>query len=111
MNNWFLIMLFITIFVIVVLSMPLSCSPGLNTEGFYGGYYRKYCPSCGWRSRRSCANCINCGYCVTPSGYGECIPGDHNGPYFRDDCLHWSYGNLYYPYRWNLRRPRKNRKK
>jgi len=109
------------------MSTPTKC-PGLlgaEKEGFYTyyGYYKRYCPSCGWRSRYSCAKCTNCGYCITPSGYGECVPGDSSGPYFRSDCTYWEYGDpyYYYPYshifpvvkvksmypnyRWRLRRP------
>lgn len=94
-------------------------------EGFYNyyGYYKKYCSSCGHRSRATCSTCTNCGYGITASGYGECMPGDSYGPYFRDDILYWEYGNPYnlipidkiyphvqaksiYPYyRWNLRGP------
>jgi len=73
-----------------------------QVEGFYTypGYYKKYCPSCGWRSRYNCSKCTNCGYCVTASGYGECVPGDSSGPYFRSDCMYWEYGDAYdfYPY-------------
>ena len=72
------------------------------TEGFntYYGYYKKYCPSCGWRSRYSCSNCTNCGYCITADGRGECVPGDKYGPYFRDDCQFYEYGkpSEYSPY-------------
>ena len=95
-------------------------------EGFYNyyGYYKKYCPTCGWRSRSTCSSCTNCGYCITASGYGECVLGDSQGAYHRDDCLYWDYGkdsfydypvdkiysqvqakSIYPYYRWNLRGP------
>lgn len=90
-------------------------------EGFYAGYYKKYCPSCGWRSRHSCSKCTNCGYCVTSTGYGECVPGDSYGPYFREDCQYWEYGDpyvylpsrgrMFYPHRrYGIRHPRRWRR-
>lgn len=120
------------VFIIAVIFMTTynkcgkSGSSDDKVEGFYTypGYYKKYCGSCGWRSRKSCSNCTNCGYCITPSGYGECVPGDSSGPYFREDCQYWEYGDPYdfYPYshvyptvktynnypfhRWNLRKGR-----
>lgn len=119
-----LFLLFVIIMLFVFLSAPLKCSK-LNTEGFsnysdYYGYYKQYCPSCGWKSKKSCSSCINCGYCITDSGYGECVSGDSYGPYFRDDCLYWNYGNYDYNYlilkykslhkKYNLRKPRRWRR-
>lgn len=91
----------ILIIVAVYLSLPTKCdSQDKKKEAFhtYHGYYKQYCPSCGWRSRNTCSKCTNCGYCITASGYGECVPGDNNGPYFRSDCLYWEYGDPYYNY-------------
>lgn len=130
--NKVIIFIFILIIVIIFLTTPTICKKlDFNKEGFYTyyGYYKKYCPSCGWRSRYSCSKCTNCGYCITPNGYGECVPGDSSGPYFREDCYHWEYGDpyYYYPYshifpavkvkniypyhRWKLRKPRRWRTK
>jgi len=98
-NN--LLFLWGTVFLIILLSTPVSCdSTNKNVEGFYTnyGYYKKYCPSVGWRSRHSCSKCTNGGWCITPSGYGECVPGDSSGPYFRDDCMYYEYGDPYYYY-------------
>lgn len=65
-------------------------------EGFHGeGWGMKYCSDCGWLSRGECSDCINCGYCISPSGRGECVPGDENGPYFRSDCIDYRYKNPY----------------
>ena len=72
------------------------------TEHFYSynSYYKRYCPSCGWRSRETCSKCINCGFCITREGKGSCVPGDSQGPFFREDCMYWEYGSpyRYYPY-------------
>jgi hypothetical protein len=122
-----LIAIVVLVCLLIFLSFPLRCN-GSQEEGFttyydYYGYNKRYCPSCGWRSRYSCSNCTNCGYCITASGFGECVPGDSSGPYFRDDCFLWQYGDPYYyntssvypvvktgVYRrqkYNLRRPRR----
>lgn len=69
-------------------------------EGYH--YYRTtYCGRCGYNTRYRCSRCTNCGYCITGKGHGECVPGDHVGPYFRNDCASWEYGyphDMYYPY-------------
>lgn len=127
-NKVVVIAVAIIIVAIALFMIPTTCSS--TTEGFhtYDGYYKKYCSSCGWRSRFSCSKCTNCGYGVTASGYGECVPGDSRGPYFRDDFTYWEYGdpytdypfsnlypvvkvsNMYPQYRWNVRKPwRQNR--
>ena len=123
MDSKMLILFWVLLLAIILLSTPTGSRK--NIEGFYTdyGYYKRYCPSCGWRSRNSCSKCTNCGYCITASGYGECVPGDSSGPYFRSDCMYWEYGDPYYCYpyshiypvvkaksvypyyRWNLRRP------
>lgn len=101
-----LVVIFIILIIcLLLLSFPLKCNPknkNSNVEGFYTyqGYYKKYCPSCGWRSRYSCSNCTNCGWCITKDGNGQCVPGDGSGPYFRNDCMYWEYNDpyFYYPY-------------
>lgn len=63
----------------------------------------RYCANCGELNRKRCSECVDCGYCYTPNGTGECVPGDENGPYFRADCVDYEYrtpivlGGLYYP--------------
>lgn len=77
----------------------------VNIENFYVSTQPKdsYCSECGTKGRRRCGECVNCGFCYTPNGYGECIPGDENGPYFREDCLNYEYttpiiiNDQYYP--------------
>ncbi|MBA43174.1 MAG: hypothetical protein CMF62_04085 [Magnetococcales bacterium] len=65
-----------------------------SIEGFSGV---RYCGECGYRSRRKCGSCLDCGFCITSEGYGECVSGDENGPYFRSDCAIWEYGLPYHP--------------
>lgn len=73
------------------------------TEEFYGyNFYNQYdkCKNCGDNSRDQCSACNNCGWCLHSDGYGQCVPGDVNGPYFRQDCYNWfhKYDYLQYPY-------------
>jgi hypothetical protein len=116
---WLLVMLAIVFYV------HMTCNND-GIEGFYDftGYYKKYCSSCGKRSRHNCSKCTNCGVCITPNGNAECVPGNSSGPYFREDCQYWEYGDPHdsypyshifptiqtrntYPYRrWNIRRNR-----
>lgn len=104
------VLVWIFVLAVLLLFTPVKC-PGMTAfmnndgvdgekEGFYTyyGYYKKYCGSSGWRSRSSCSKCTNAGWCISPGGYGECVPGDSKGPYFRDDCQYWEYGDPYYYY-------------
>lgn len=88
----------ITVIVITIIIIILLCRKKMEGFNSYLNYYKKYCGSCGKRTRYSCGKCYNCGYCITPSGYGECTPGDSSGPYFRRDCMYWEYGDPYYYY-------------
>lgn len=104
----YLFICWIIILVFLLVTTPTKCifnsTSDKSKEGFHAtlGYHKKYCPSCGTKSRKSCSKCLNCGFCVTSDGHGECVPGDSNGPYFRDDCMYWEYGYNYadsfYPY-------------
>lgn len=101
----------IIIIVIVILSLCiLSYFHGYknnenNTvEKFIVYSYPKYCSDCSNLSKYACTNCNNCGYCITLDGNGECVQGDSDGPYFRDDCVVYTYkdqnykANIVYPY-------------
>ena len=128
LNNNTIVIFWIVIMIVILLMIYDKYSNANNsgTEGFYSypGYYKKYCGSCGIKSRFNCSKCTNCTFCIGPDGSGECVPGDSNGPYFREDCvasLYTEYGNPndFYPYnnifptlstynmypyyRWNLR--------
>ena len=86
----------ILIFVIIIYNYftdPEGCGPIIPyfTENYIVYSYPKYCSACGELNRRQCNNCTNCGYCITPNGNGECVPGDSNGPYFREDCVAYEY--------------------
>jgi len=45
-------------------------------------------------SNKDCMNYSNCGICYK-DGKGMCIPGDVQGPLFKEDCEQWQYTNFY----------------
>lgn len=99
MDNIILILLGIIVALTVGYLVMDVYSP--NIEGFFNRYnrhYKRYCKSCGWRSVRACAKCINCGVSVNQDGKYECVPGDKFGPYFRLDTVYWIYD---YPYKFH----------
>lgn len=55
------------------------------------GQFSRYCTQCGWKTRTTCSDCNNCGFCIDRDGVGKCEPGDSRGPYFREDCVFWEY--------------------
>ena len=102
MQRYIIVLFWLLILTVILLSVPTKCNLGNSeVEAFtnYYGYYKKYCGSCNWKSKRSCGKCLNCGICTTANGYSECVPGDAQGPYFRSDCAFWEYGDpeTYYP--------------
>lgn len=36
-----------------------------------------------------CTKYSNCGICLNKDGTSECVPGDNEGPLFKDDCDKW----------------------
>lgn len=72
----------------------------VTSVNLYDYNYPRYCSSCGNKNMAQCNDCIDCGVCKTPDGDVECVPGDIYGPYFREDCVDYEYGNMY-PYYWD----------
>jgi hypothetical protein len=78
--------------IFLIIWVPFAYSPP-QIEGFISGP----CPNCGHRDPMRCSECVDCGWCVTPNGYGECVPGNEDGPYFRRDCVQWIKGPVRRP--------------
>jgi len=85
--------------------------PCMIREDYIAYSYPKQCDTCGTLNQYQCGKCVDCGYCVGVGGKGECVQGDANGPFFRDDCIAYKYhGNgsvaRVYPeqYYWNYDR-------
>ena len=84
---------------LMVFSQFMNGKTSTSAEGYHPNvYYKKYCPECGYKSRKRCGKCSNCGVCTTRRGQSSCIPGGPKGPYFRDDCAIWEYGQTVDPY-------------
>ncbi|ARF09586.1 hypothetical protein Indivirus_1_209 [Indivirus ILV1] len=103
MGKYIVVLFWVLVLSLVLLSVPTKCMAKnkVKKEGFHNffNYNKQYCGSCGWRSKKSCSKCQNCGLCTTANGYTECVPGGPNGPLFRSDCVYWSYGNPYNYYK------------
>jgi hypothetical protein len=84
--------------VIVVISLTVmdQTVPADSQENYIVYSYPQYCGSCGELGKYNCNKCTNCGYCYTPNGGGECVPGDADGPFFREDCVAYEYNDPNY---------------
>lgn len=82
MNTYFILLLIVCAGILLYMFKKNH-----TIEGFIPGP----CPNCGQRNRLQCSDCASCGWCLTPDGYGECVPGNQKGPFFRQDCLDWQY--------------------
>ena len=90
MKKWYVALLVILILIVLYFATITD-----NEESFIVYSYPKYCSECGQLNRFRCNNCVNCGYCYTPDGRGECVPGDGNGPFFRDDCVAYEHSGSF----------------
>ena len=82
--------------IIFLLLLLIFFSRNKNRESFYASKFSgRYCSGCGSKNRHKCSKCVNCGYCIPTNAPPSCVPGDVQGPYFREDCYHYEY---MYPY-------------
>lgn len=82
------LLLWILTIIIICIFTPTNIT---RMEGF-----SRYCGSCGHKSELTCSDCVNCGFCITSNGHGQCVPGDERGPYFTEDCVKWYHDYLPY---------------
>lgn len=88
-NIWIVLL----IVCIILLSIPTSCIIQEHFANVLSGNYKEMCPSCYSKNPRSCMTCLNCGVGITSKGKIVCVPGDSNGPYFREpDVKYYAYG-------------------
>lgn len=45
-------------------------------------------------NNRDCTKYSNCGLCHK-DGESTCIPGDEQGPFWKEDCQYWTHTNFY----------------
>lgn len=68
-----------------------------NNNGLYPGFCGD-CNSRGKKGMNACLSCNNCGWCTDPNGYGSCVLGDQNGPYFAECANYMFNGGMSVPY-------------
>lgn len=84
----------ILILAIIIIVCYFYTSNELDEQFMMYGPNLKYCSTCGYKSVLSCSACSNCGMCYPIRGAPECVDGDANGPYFREDCATWKYNDI-----------------
>lgn len=78
--------------IIIVFVLICKYYPMRSTENF-GSYTGQFCLDCKNKDLNQCISCFNCGYFVDHYGNHGCIPGDHKGPYNREEAALWYYGD------------------
>ena len=79
-------------YIILLLLLIILYLKKNNIESFITSQFSgKYCTGCGSKNRHKCSKCVNCGYCFPQRAPPSCVPGDAQGPYFREDCLNYEY--------------------
>lgn len=77
------------IFLIILLIW--LCRNNRRREGFYDlTSLGCTCGDCYYKKPRECLSCGNCGICIR-GPYATCVPGDVEGPFFREQCEKWMY--------------------
>ena len=87
-----LVLILIVIMYLLVYSQNMYQEDFQNDDGYSSGK-PDYCSDCNRRGKKgvnACLSCNNCGWCVDPNGYGSCVLGDYNGPFFAD-CAQYMY--------------------
>jgi hypothetical protein len=82
----YIIMKYLFMIVVIILIVILLCNKSKNDKENFST-----CLNCSYLDERECGSCSNCGFCISPDGSGECVPGDVNGPYFKSDCMIWKH--------------------
>ena len=84
--------------ILLVIVYFIMLSYHTNQENFTGmNFSPKYCKDCNTLSHKgmnACLSCNNCGWCIDPNGYGTCVLGDNNGPFFADCSQYYFNGGL-----------------
>lgn len=84
----------------------LSCNGFLNVEAFsdysnnsqwdllWPNYVGNHANDCYKLNNSNCLKYSNCGVCIK-NGKTQCVPGDIDGPFFKDNCKYWTYDAKY----------------
>lgn len=96
-------MLFLIILLIIIIIYLIKDNYVINIEGF-NGQTGRFCYTCQNKTYNQCMSCFNCGWCEDDKGNGQCIGGDHRGPWNYERCAKWSNGD---PYSYMLERKKR----
>jgi hypothetical protein len=105
MNKVITIFLLVGVFILLMILVVKS-----NVQEAFNDQTGKFCYDCDNKTINQCMQCFNCGFCVDKNGNGKCIPGDHTGPWNKEDCYQWHYGDPFsYMLQINKRDNRRNK--
>ena len=69
-----------------------------NLEGFQSGWDLNWVGNlskdCYKLNKRDCMKYANCGLCME-NGQSKCVPGDVQGPYYKETCDQWVHTDYY----------------
>ena len=80
-------LLIIVLIIFVIILMTKNNKEGFNEQ------VGTFCYTCKEKTPNQCLRCFNCGFCVDQFGNAKCIGGDQYGPWNREKCARWIYGD------------------
>lgn len=88
---WIVIIVCIFSFIFVISNSNNEITE--NTLEGYNDQTGRFCITCAGKTFNQCLSCFNCGYCIDKYGNGQCVGGDHRGPYNMEECYNWKSYN------------------
>jgi len=84
----------LTIITLLIVALLIIKNGGkINAfEKFFNDANCSDCNFSGWRRKDYCQSCGNCGWSVGQDGFGQCLPGNKNGPISNLNTKDWHYG-------------------
>ena len=100
--NFYVTIVFIIILVVLIIFVMIQDKESYkklkqirsSVEGF-NNQAGRFCLKCRGKTFNQCVGCFNCGFCVDKYGRGQCIGGDHKGPFNFERCARWYSGDPY----------------
>ena len=91
-----IILIFAVAVLVIFFNMLNYPVEGFDGEGFLWDplWVGKKSNDCYSLNNRDCMKYSNCGLC-DQFGRLECVPGDEQGPLFKDNCSQWIHTNYY----------------
>ena len=87
--------MYIIIVILIVVILFFISKRTDKTENFWSPLHKgPRSLDCYKLSKGDCMKHANCGLCLKDRKL-TCIPGDYNGPFFKEDCLGWIHTNTH----------------